>query len=80
MCIRDRIRYHDKLDLVLIELAEQSTVSGVFTQNAFCAAPVVIAKSHLSSHDPRIFIINTGNAITKCFPRASLRCTQNIFS
>ena len=56
------IRYHDKLDLVLIELAEQSTVSGVFTQNAFCAAPVVIAKSHLSSHDPRIFIINTGNA------------------
>ena len=56
------IRYQDKLDLVLIELSEQSAVAGAFTQNAFCAAPVVIAKSHLSSHDPRVFIINTGNA------------------
>ena len=56
------IRYQDKLDLVLIELSEQTTVVGAFTQNAFCAAPVVIAKSHLSSHDPRVFVINTGNA------------------
>ena len=56
------IRYQDKLALVLIELSEQTTVVGAFTQNAVCAAPVVIANSHLSSHDPRIFVINTGNA------------------
>ena len=56
------IRYEDKLDLVLIELSEMSTTTGAFTKNAFCAAPVVIAKSHLSSHNPRMFIINTGNA------------------
>ena len=56
------IRYKDRPDLVLIELAEGTTVAGVFTQNAFCAAPVLIAKSHLSSSNPRIFIINTGNA------------------
>ena len=56
------IRYKDKLDLVLIQLSEESKSAGVFTQNAFCAAPVVIAKSHLSSHNPRVLIINTGNA------------------
>ena len=56
------IRYKDKLDLVLIQLSEGSKSAGVFTKNAFCAAPVVIAKSHLSSHNPRVLIINTGNA------------------
>ena len=56
------IRYQDRLDLVLIELTEESKSAGVFTQNVFCAAPVVVAKSHLSSNDPRVLIINTGNA------------------
>ena len=60
--VKAGIRYEDRLDLVLIQLCEESKSSGVFTQNAFCAAPVVIAKSHLSSHNPRILIINTGNA------------------
>ena len=41
------IRYKDRLDLVLLELAPGSTVSGVFTRNQFCAAPVTIAKKHL---------------------------------
>ena len=56
------IRYQDRLDLVLIELTKESKSAGVFTKNAFCAAPVVVAKSHLSSNDPRVLIINTGNA------------------
>ena len=56
------IRYQNRLDLVLIELTEESKSAGVFTQNVFCAAPVVVAKSHLSSNDPRVLIINTGNA------------------
>ena len=30
-------------DLLLISLAENSVVAGVFTQNAYCAAPVTIA-------------------------------------
>ena len=37
-------------------------VAGVFTQNAFCAAPVVVAKQHLSAATPRYLVTNTGNA------------------
>ena len=37
------IRYRDRLDLVLFELAEGSVSAGVYTRNAFCAAPVVLA-------------------------------------
>ena len=47
------IRYQDRLDLVLIELTEKSKSVGVFTKNAFCAAPVLVAKSHLSLNDPQ---------------------------
>ena len=60
--VKSGIRYPDRLDLVLIELAEDTNVAGVFTQNTFCAAPVFVAKSHLLNGNPRFFIINTGNA------------------
>jgi glutamate N-acetyltransferase/amino-acid N-acetyltransferase len=36
---------HD--DLLLIKMAEGATCAAVFTQNAFCAAPVVVARAHL---------------------------------
>ena len=49
-------------DLTLMLLAPGSRVAGVFTQNRFCAAPVVVAKRHLAGTAPRAFIINTGNA------------------
>ena len=41
------IKYSDKDDLTLIELCEGSTTAAVFTQNAFRAAPVVLAEQHL---------------------------------
>jgi len=56
------IRYENKLDLVVIELAESTRFSAVFTRNAFCAAPVTLARSHLVSTTPRYLLINTGNA------------------
>lgn len=58
------IRYkHDRDDLTLIEISEGSSVAGVFTQNAFCAAPVTICREHLQqSSDIRYLIINAGNA------------------
>jgi glutamate N-acetyltransferase/amino-acid N-acetyltransferase len=56
------IRYKDRLDLVLIEVPEQATLAGVFTRNAFCAAPVKIAREHLAAANTRYFLINTGNA------------------
>lgn len=49
-------------DLVLFELAEGSSVAGVFTKNAFCAAPVTVCKEHLSKAPIRYLIINSGNA------------------
>lgn len=56
------IKTANRKDVVLIELAEGSTVAGVFTQNRFCAAPVFVAKNHLAQGAPRALIINTGNA------------------
>ncbi|AQA19768.1 bifunctional ornithine acetyltransferase/N-acetylglutamate synthase [Halioglobus japonicus] len=51
-------------DLVLMELAPGANCAGVFTQNAFCAAPVAVAESHLgaSQAQPRYLLVNTGNA------------------
>lgn len=58
------IKRPDKDDLTLIELAEGSTVAGVFTRNAFCAAPVHLARENLQKTNfaPRFWLINTGNA------------------
>ena len=49
-------------DLVVFELAEGSTTVGVFTRNAFCAAPVIVAKENLTNTQPRYLLVNTGNA------------------
>ncbi|MGE0344161.1 MAG: bifunctional glutamate N-acetyltransferase/amino-acid acetyltransferase ArgJ [Porticoccaceae bacterium] len=49
-------------DLVVIELAAGATSAGLFTRNAFCAAPVQVARSHLAQAAPRYWVINTGNA------------------
>lgn len=56
------IRYPDRLDLVLMEIAADSSTSAVFTRNQFCAAPVSVSKSHLKQAEPRYLLINTGNA------------------
>lgn len=49
-------------DVVVFELCETAQVSAVFTQNAFWAAPVTVAKRHLAAQRPRYLLINTGNA------------------
>ncbi|HED36512.1 MAG TPA: bifunctional glutamate N-acetyltransferase/amino-acid acetyltransferase ArgJ [Gammaproteobacteria bacterium] len=56
------IKNNANSDLVLIEIAEGSHSVAVFTQNKFCAAPVTLAKKHLSLASPRYLIINSGNA------------------
>ncbi len=48
-------------DLVLIAMAENATCAAVFTKNAFCAAPVLVAKEHMKNN-PRWLLINSGNA------------------
>lgn len=56
------IRYQDRDDLLLMELAAGSTSAAVFTRNAFCAAPVIVAKEHLAATMPHYLLINSGNA------------------
>lgn len=51
-----------RIDLVLIELIAGTTSSAIFTKNAFCAAPVTLAKRHQSEASPRYLLINSGNA------------------
>ena len=52
----------DKADVVLIELATGTQTAAVFTQNAFCAAPVTLSKKHLAESATKYLLINTGNA------------------
>ena len=56
------IRYQNRHDLVLIELAPGSSVAAVFTKNIFRAAPVELAVANLAKASPRYLIINSGNA------------------
>ena len=57
------IRKADRKDLLIIRLAQGSSVAGVFTQNAFCAAPVTLCKQHLAAGKGiHALVINTGCA------------------
>ena len=57
------VRKPGRKDVLLIRLAPGASVAGVFTQNRFCAAPVILAKRHLASGRPvRALVVNTGNA------------------
>ncbi|QPK62972.1 bifunctional glutamate N-acetyltransferase/amino-acid acetyltransferase ArgJ [Methylomonas sp. LL1] len=55
------IKQTQRDDILVIEMAETGSCAAVFTQNAFCAAPVLIAREHLSQ-EPRWLLINSGNA------------------
>ncbi len=58
------IKKSNRNDLLLMVLDEGSRVEGLFTQNRFCAAPVIVSKEHLSglNSSVRALVINTGNA------------------
>ncbi len=56
------IKYPDRKDLLVIELSEGGCAAAVFTRNAFCAAPVHVAREHLRATSPRYLLINSGNA------------------
>jgi len=51
----------EKLDLSIVSFIPETKTAAVFTQNVFCAAPVVVAKNHLNN-SVRALIINSGNA------------------
>src|SRR5450631_1280188 len=50
-------------DVLLVTLSPDSRAAGVFTQNRFCAAPVIVCREHLAqSRHTRALLINAGNA------------------
>src|SRR6185436_1354034 len=55
------IKKPNRKDLLVMRLAPGAAVAGVFTQNRFCAAPVLLAKKHLKNA-VRALVVNTGNA------------------
>lgn len=56
------IKKNGKNDLVVISFDDSASCAATFTKNAFCAAPVSLAKQHLSLRKPRALLINSGNA------------------
>ena len=55
----------NRLDLALVESDELCVAAGVFTQNVFCAAPVVVSREHLGANaagTARAVVINSGVA------------------
>ena len=55
------IKRPGRKDVVVMRCAEGSSVAGVFTLNAFCAAPVILAKQRVQG-PVRYLLTNTGNA------------------
>ena len=57
------LRKAGRKDLTVVLIDKGASVSGVFTQNRFCAAPVQLCREHLAvGGEIRALLINTGNA------------------
>lgn len=56
------VKYPGRDDIALFEIASGASTGAVFTRNAFCAAPVEVARSHLARAMPRYLLVNSGNA------------------
>lgn len=57
------VKYPGRTDLLLVALAAGSRVAGVFTRNAFAAAPVLLCRERLASGRAiRGLVFNAGNA------------------
>ena len=57
------VRKPNRKDVLIMTLAENSRVAGVFTLNRFCAAPVILCKDFLNQKAGiRALLVNTGCA------------------
>ena len=70
------IKSADRPDLVVMEIAEGSSVAALFTKNAFCAAPATVCKERLARCTPRYLVTNTGNANAGTGEQGLLDATQ----
>jgi len=61
-----------RLDMAIVEADELCVAAGVFTQNVFCAAPVLLCREHLGGNGAgtaRAVVINSGVANAATGPR-----------
>jgi glutamate N-acetyltransferase / amino-acid N-acetyltransferase len=57
------VRKPNRKDMLVAAFEPGTLVAGVFTQNRFCAAPVLVCREHLkATHESRALVINTGCA------------------
>ena len=71
------IKKPGRKDVTVILPVAGSTVAGVFTRNRFCAAPVVLCRTHLAAGmSPLALVINTGNANAGTGDEGMLRATE----
>jgi glutamate N-acetyltransferase/amino-acid N-acetyltransferase len=70
------IKRPGRKDVVVMRCAEGSTVAGVTTTNAFCAAPVLITRERLAG-DVRYLLTNTGNANAGTGPDGLVRARRS---
>jgi glutamate N-acetyltransferase/amino-acid N-acetyltransferase len=52
----------DKLDLAILVSDRPAATAGIFTRNAFCAAPVTVSRERVAARRARAVIANAGNA------------------
>ena len=56
------VRYRDRTDLLMVVLAPETKVAGVFTRSKTASAPVDWCKAQLPRGSARALIVNSGNA------------------
>src|SRR5262245_13336335 len=58
-----KIKNWDRNDVLLVVCDPGTAAAGVFTQNRFCAAPVIVCREHLVRQQMlRALVVNAGNA------------------
>ena len=58
-----RIKNWQRDDVLLVAFDPGTVAAGVFTQNRFCAAPVIVCRRHLDgAGNVRALVVNAGNA------------------
>mgnify|MGYP002620838184 CR=1 FL=1 len=56
------IKRPGRKDVAVMAIAPEATTAAVYTRNAFCAAPVSLAREHGAATTSRYLLINSGNA------------------
>jgi glutamate N-acetyltransferase / amino-acid N-acetyltransferase len=59
---RAQYKAWDRCDLTFIELAEGTTVAGVFTRNICCSTEVELGRANVKTGRARALIVNAGNS------------------